>query len=284
MGENMNNEVENFLSSHPYSDDTKAAYRSVLEELVIHPIKEWNASDLLRFVSRESWGNSRRYVNLCACRKFIAWLYGHQHPALTARVKRIKPKRQRSLDPNQVIELLASFDPYTPIGARDLALAAVAIDTGLRESELARIQLADVDLEHRTLQVIVKGGQWGIAIYSPETTAIIDRWLSFRKPADGNNSLFVSLRQSKDHGRQLTKHGIKSIFKKWGITLGYKLSPHDARRTFGNLVTLQGAPQAVAMAAGRWESEASFRRYTQEITAQAITPYLPITHALKARR
>lgn len=279
----MSTEVENFLASHTYSDETKNAYRRVLVELVNHPYQEWNTSDLLKFVERPTWGNSRRYVNLCACRSYIAWAHGHNHPALSARLKRIRPKKGRSLDLDQITILLASFDPYTPIGARDLALAAIAFDTGLRASELARIQLADVDLEHRTLQVIVKGGQWGIAIYSPETVAIIDRWLSFRTPADGVGALFVSLNQSKHHGRQLTKCGIKTIFKKWGLSLGWKLSPHDARRSFGNVTTKLGSPQPITMAAGRWESDASFRRYTQDITAQAITPYLPITHALKAK-
>jgi integrase len=277
----MSKSVEDFLASHPYAQETKATYRPVLAELTARPFEAWSASDLLAFVQRPSWGNSRQYVNLCACRKFIAWSCGRSHPALSARIKRIKPKKQRSLDFPKLIELLASFDPYTPIGARDLALAALAIDTGLRESELARVQLPDVDLEKRTLQVITKGGQWGIAVFSPDTARILDRWLSYRQPAHGVESLFVSLRRSKDHGQQLTKHGIKAIFKKWGKALGWKISPHDARRTFGNLTTLLGAPQRVAMAAGRWESEEAFRRYTQEVTALAITPYLPVTHALK---
>lgn len=279
----MNRDVENFLSSQTYSDETKSTYAAVLDELVHHPVKDWHASDLLAFVCRDNWGNSRRYVNLCACRKFIAWQFGNTHPALSARLKRINPKKGRSLSIERVSELLASFDTYTAIGARDLALAALAIDTGLRESELARIQLADVDLEHRTLQVIVKGGQWGVAVYSPETVAILDRWLVYRKPADGVGSLFVSMRLDKTKGRQLTRHGIKSIFKKWGVRLGWKLSPHDARRTFGNITTQYGSPASITMAAGRWESEESFRRYQQEITALMITPYLPITHALKPK-
>lgn len=281
----MNNQtVDNFLSSHPYAEETKSTYRPVLLELVSNPdIDSWSARDLLTFVSRPSWGNSRQYVSLCACRKFLAWLFGTDHPALSARIKRVKPKKQRSMSIDQISILLASFDTYSAIGARDLAMAALAIDTGLRESELARLQLADVDLEHGTLQVIVKGGQWGMGIFSKETTAFIQRWLSFRKPADGVGNLFVSLRENKTHGRALTKHGIKACFKRWGNNLGFKLSPHDARRTFGNISTLLGAPQSVAMAAGRWESPESFKRYTLEITARSITPYLPISNVLNKK-
>ena len=279
----MNADIENFLSSHPLADTTKETYRYVLSKLVDQPFKDWSASQLLEFVSQPNWGSSMQYVALCASKKFIAWMCGQNHAALSARKKRTKPKKGRSLDIDKITILLASFDPFCSIGARDLALASLAIDTGLRSSELARIQLADVDLEHRTLQVIVKGGNWGFAIYSSETAAFIDRWLSFRKPADGVGSLFVSLRKNKTCGKPLTKHGMKMIFKKWGIRLGWKLSPHDARRTFGNVTTLLGSPTSITMAAGRWESEEAFRRYQQEITAQAIIPYLPITNALKPK-
>jgi len=277
----MNTEVENFLASNTYTDATKDTYRSVLEELADNLISEWTASDLLSFVQKKNWGNSRQYVALCASRKFISFTFGVNHPALKARLKRIRPKKGRSLNLNKINELLASFNPFSPIGARDLALAALAIDTGLRASELARIQLDDVDLENRTLQVIVKGGQWAMAVYSPETVAFLDRWLAYRTPADGVNSLFISLRQSADHGQQLKVYGIKSIFKKWTKTLGWKISPHDARRTFGNVTTNLGSPQAISMAAGRWHDAKSFQRYTLDVMALGITPYLPITHALK---
>ena len=276
-------DVEDFLASFGYAETTRETYRYVLGLLAEHSFAEWTASDLLAFVSRFGWGNSMQYVALSACKKYIAWKLGAAHPSLRARVKRVRPKRQRSMDESQILALLASFDPYTAKGARDLALAALAIDTGLRCSELARVLLADVDLEHRTLQVIVKGGQWGIAIYSAETATYIERWLSFRRPADGVGTLFVSLRQDRSRGRPLTKWGIKAIFRKWGRDLGFELSPHDARRTFGNMSTLNGAPQSVAMAAGRWTSEEAFRRYTQDVTARAIEKYLPVPNALRHR-
>jgi len=279
----MNTALENFLSSHRYSDATKETYRYILKKLIRHDFTTWSATDLLLFVAQPTWGNSMQYVALNASKKFIAWMHGQQHPALNARLKRIKPKKGRSLDIDQVTELLASFDPYTAIGARDLALAALAFDTGLRSSELALVKLADVDLEHRTLQVIVKGGNWGFAIYSRETAAYIDRWLTFRKPADGVNNLFVSLRENKTKGRALTKHGMKCIFHKWGINLNWKLSPHVARRSFGNIASSLGSPTSVTMAAGRWTSEEAFKRYQLEITARNIEPYLPVSNALKPR-
>lgn len=275
--------VDDFLSSHPYTTETKATYRPVLLELAAEDIQNWSAADLLDFITRPGWGNSRQYVNLCACRKFIAWLFGVEHPALSARIKRVKAKKQRSLSIPQVIDLLASFDPFTPIGARDLALAAIALDTGLRASELARIQLPEVNLQRRTLQVIIKGGQWGMAIFSPETALILDRWLSFRSKTAKTAALFVSLRKSATGGGQLTVSGVKAIFKKWSFSQGYKLSPHDMRRSFATLSTILGAPSRVVQSAGRWSSIDMVERYTQDIHADAITPYLPVTHTYQPK-
>jgi len=272
----MNLDVSNFLASRTYSPATKSTYAYVLEQMLSHPFKDWGASDLLNFVHRESWGNSMQYVALNACKAFIKWSLGHSHPALSARLKRVQPKPQRSLNSVQVLDLLASFDTYTPIGARDQCLVAVAIDTGLRVSELARIQLANVDIEHRTILVITKGGQWQYAVYSPETAAILDRWLSYRKPADGCNSLFISLQKNKRRGKPLTKCGIQTLFKRWGQSLGFKLSPHDARRGFATISTTNGAPSRIVQAAGRWSDISMVERYTRSIEAQAIQPYLPM--------
>jgi integrase/recombinase XerD len=274
----MNSEVSDFLASHTYSDATRAIYARVLSNLNDQDLNAWSASDLLAYVKKDSWGNSLQCTALYALRKFIRWKYGAAHPALSAKIKRIKPRPQRSMSYEQVLTLLASFDTYTAIGARDQALLAVALDTGFRVSELARIQLADVDLEHRSIQVVIKGGQWGFGVYSPETGAILDRWLSFRKPADGVNALFVSVKKNRRIGRQLTPEGIKTLFKRWGEKAGFKLSPHDARRTFAMLSTRNGAPSRVLQVAGRWSDIKMVERYTAQLEASAIAQYLPMAN------
>lgn len=276
----MNKDVENFLASHPYAAETKATYRSILDEITTHAFESWNAADLVEFVEGKKWGNSRQYVALCAARKFISWKYGSNHAALTARIKRVKSKKQRVLNLPQVKTLLDSFDIYTVKGCRDMALAALALDTGLRESELARLQLADIDFETCMLQVIIKGGDPGAALFSVDTAMIIDQWLQHRKPAPRTTTLFVSLAPNCHNGQPLTKWGIKAIFKAWGVKLGWKLSPHDARRTFATIATRLGAPSRTVQIAGRWSKIDMVQKYTENLELMAITPYLPITAAL----
>ena len=275
----MNTELLEFLASFPFSDSTKDSYSRVLSQLVTllaQGATEMGAADLLLFVSRPEWGSNQRYTALAACRKFIAWRFGSGHPALCARVKRVRAKRQRVLSASVALELLASFDTYTAMGARDLAIAALALDTGLRCSELCRLRLADVDLSARTLQVIVKGGQWGMGVFSPDTALYIDRWLSFRLAAPGVETLFVSF-QHGNLGGSLTREGLQGIVKRWGIRLGVRMSPHDFRRSFATLSTINGAPSRIVQEAGRWKNIDMVEYYTQGIAPSLISPYLPVS-------
>ena len=276
----MNRDIENFLASHPFAETTRVHYRYVLSKLIELDVSQLDAAGLLAFVNKPEWGSSQRYTALCSCRKFISWLFGVTHPALSARVKQAKPKKQRVLSADKALELLASFDTLSAPGARDLAIVALALDTGLRCSELCRLQLSDVDLEHRVLQVIVKGGQWGTAVYSAETAQYIAQWLNFRKPADGVGNLFVGF-QHQRLGRPLTREGLQGMVKRWGLNIGIKLSPHDLRRSFATLSTIFGAPSRVVQVGGRWSNIEMVERYTRDLNQDAITPYLPVTRLQK---
>lgn len=264
--------VNEFLSAFPFSDSTRKTYGYIAEDLVRLDVRNWSAADLVRYVERPEWGSSHRYVVLCAARKFIEWQFGAKHPALAARVRRLKGRRQRVLDADAALRLLASFDPSSIKGARDLALSAVALDTGLRVSELCRLRLADVDFTKRRLQVICKGGKWGEAMFSAATAAHVERWLAMR-PGKAP-TVFCSTR---DPFAPLTVEGLQVIVRRWGEVLGVKLSPHDLRRTFATLAVMNGAPTRVVQVAGRWSDVAMVELYTRSLDGAAIEPYLPVS-------
>lgn len=277
--------VDDFLSSHPYSATTRRTYSNILSRFVIeHPDpSQMTASGLLAFVTRKNWGNSRQCVALAACRTFLAWTHGQSHPALSAKLKRIVGRPQRALDPETALRLLASFDRYTAKGSRDLAICALALDTGLRESELCRLQQANTNTETRVLQVIVKGGQWKAAVFSEQTAAHVEHWKSFRaglQPTGG--FLFCSTLKGKRLGHGLSPEGLYSIVKQWGIEIGIPLSPHDLRRSFAVLATLNGAPERVLMEGGRWSDSTMIHRYTRTLQLEAMRQYLPISRLQSA--
>lgn len=272
----MNNQqLENFLASaHAYAESTKRTYRDVIPRVLdqVQDPASLTAADLIRLIDQSGWGNARQCVALAAIKKYLAWGYGQAHPAKTAKIKRVQGKVQRALDEETAMKLMASFDTYIPKGARDLAICSLALDTGLRVSELCRLQLADTDLEHRTLQVIVKGGQWKSAIYGTGTAANIYRWLNYRRIADGQGYLFTHIKT----GDGLTPEGLYMIVKQWGLNIGIQLSPHDLRRSMAVMGWLNGASDRTLMEMGRWESPEMIKRYTRTLRLEQVRQYLPV--------
>ena len=269
----MDTSIENFLSSHPFAETTKAKYASILINLEGLPLSDWQSADLLNYLkSKITWGNSTQCLALHTIKKYLRWKYGNTHPALNTRLKKIAPRRQRTLSMDQARDLLAMFNPHTPKGARDLAIAALALDTGLRCSELCRLTPKDFDLDNRTLSVIVKGGQWANAVYSPATANCIYKWLAFRDPK--YKTIFYSLHFSCK-GHELKREGMNTIMRYWGKSLGFKISPHDLRRSFATLTTILGAPSRVVQVAGRWSQIQMVELYTRDIDQSLITPFLP---------
>ena len=272
-------EVVRFLASHPYSAATVETYRRILVELInLEDLSALDAAGLVKFVQdHKTWGNSQQWVALCCSRKFLDWEFGQSHPALTARIKRVRSKRQRTLTIASASDLLASFDTSSPKGCRDLALCALGLDTGLRCSEFCRLKMADVDLSTRILQVIVKGGSWGTGVFSEQTAQYLAAWLAVRAAAPGVLEFFTNTRT----GIALTRCGLNTIVKKWGMKLGLKLCPHDLRRSFATLSTIYGAPSRIVQKAGRWSNIDMVEHYTQDIDPEAIAPYLPVSRLEK---
>lgn len=269
----MIREIENFLSSFPYSESTKESYRRVLALLVVLPdLEHLDAWGLVNFVDQPGWGNSQQNVALFCAKKFLRWRYGSLHPALSARIARVKPKPRRSLPRDRALEVLASFNPYKKSGARDLALIAFGLDTGFRRAELCSVQLEHVDFYSGTASVLVKGGQWGYGAFSEETAALVQSWLAVRQPADGVGNLFLNVRT----GRALTGDGVSCIFKRLSKRLGFQISAHDLRSSFATLSTLNGAPSRTVQGAGRWGSIEMVEHYTGNLELDAIRPYLPM--------
>jgi integrase len=268
-------QLENFLASaHAYAESTKRTYRDVIPAILdqVEDPASLTAAELIRLIKQSGWGNARQCVALASVKRYLTWTYGQSHPARSAKIKRLQGKVQRALDEETAMRLLASFDTYIPKGARDLAICSLALDTGLRESELCRLQLADTDLDRRTLQVIVKGGQWKSAIFGIGTAGNIDRWLHYRRIADGQGYLFTHIKT----GKGLTPEGLYMIVKQWGRSIGIALSPHDLRRSMAVMGWLNGASDRTLMEMGRWESPEMIKRYTRTLRLEQVRQYLPV--------
>lgn len=277
-------DITDFINSKPYSQCTIESYTRLITRAFneLGDLKTITADGLRQWLNKPDWGDNHRWVAYCAIRSFLRWRYGDYHPALRLKIKRRETPPQRFLNDDSVKKLMESFNTSTPKGKRDLAIFCVLLDTGLRCSEVCNLEIKHLDLDNCHLSVIIKGGKWGNATFSPYTRQVLISWLAERKRfvEKSFRYVFCSI-GGNTPGRKLTRDGLKTIMHGWAKHAGIaKLSPHDLRRTFAIMATRNGAPSRIVQIAGRWSSIEMVERYTRGLTIDDIKPYLPVTHIL----
>ena len=137
-----------------------------------------------------------------------------EHAALIARVLAIPPKRtQRAivqfLSEDEIDALLASPDRSRWIGRRDHALLLVAIETGLRVSELVGLRCQDVALGSGAhVRCFGKGRKERLTPLSRRTATRMRGWLQERKAAPPD-PVFPAR-----HGGALSRDAVARLLKK----------------------------------------------------------------------
>lgn len=161
------------------------------------------------------------------------------HAALISRVLAIPTKRfERAivsyLTPEEIDALLAAPDRSRWIGRRDHALLTLAIQTGLRVTELTGLRCGEVQLGSGAhVQTTGKGRKQRVTPLTRETATVLHEWLAERR-GDPDEPLFPTSR-----GKALSRDAIALLLNKHANiaskscpTLTNKtVSPHVLRHT-----------------------------------------------------
>ena len=175
-----------------------------------------------------------------------------EHAALIARVLAIPPKRAdravvQFLSEAETDALLASPDRSRWVGRRDYALVLLALDTGLRVSELVGLRCQDVHLGTGAhVRCFGKGRKERATPVRPETVAVLRAWLKERRgrPED---PLFPTNRLGP-----LSRDAVEHLLAKYSATAAKscpslhdkKLAPHALRHTCAVELRRAGVDQA----------------------------------------
>lgn len=140
-------------------------------------------------------------------------------------------KRRRLTQPEINALLAAGEESGTPrAAARNTAIIAVFRTSGIRVSELTRIQLEDWDRDADTIMLTeTKNGSPHLVYLHPDAVPYLERWLTHRGHAPG--ALFCPLRGTDL--RSLSGDGIRYMLSTLAVKAGVKpFGCHDFRRTF----------------------------------------------------
>jgi integrase/recombinase XerD len=196
----------------------------------------------LEYLERDR-GNSARTRNarLAALRSMFTYaaLRHPEHAELIARVIAIPQKRHDKplvafLDEMEIKALLAAPDRTTWIGRRDHALLALAIQTGLRVSELTSLDRGDVTLGAGScVRCLGKGRKARQTPLTNSTQKVLRAWLRERsgRPGDPLFATSTGARLTRDAiARRITKHATTAA-RRCPSLQTKQLTPHVLRHT-----------------------------------------------------
>ncbi len=275
-------EKESTLSERTLEHYQRHLYNVILwlSDFDIFDPLDVTTNDLRDWLRARDVAPSTQHVAICALKLFFRWCIGQDNPAEKIPFPKRHPTPQRTLNIAQVDQLLAHLDTSQPKGVRDLALISLLLDTGLRASEICRLELAHFDLEAQSLVVRIKGGRIGGGVFGRYTQAAVANWLAVRESYARASTVFVSVGGNKP-GTSLTRNGLGAILRHLGKESGIGLiSPHDFRRTFATLSLQGGAPTRLVQLAGRWRSVKEVERYSQALTPMDFEPYSPMSRIM----
>lgn len=156
----------------------------------------------------------------------------------TPKTPQTLPRVMTAEQTNNLIDEIAAGKLERPHPARDLAIFEMLYGCGLRISELAGLNLGDVDMEDRWLLVRGKGKKERQVPFGAKAAAALERYLAEREAEPGEIALFVNYK-----GSRLTDRGARGIVKLYSTVLGgdSSIHPHSFRHAYATHLLSDGA-------------------------------------------
>ncbi|WP_341707654.1 tyrosine recombinase XerC [Halopseudomonas sp.] len=227
------------------SPRTLEAYRHDLLSLDQHRSERglpgWDQLDtqhLRHFIaSQHQHGLAPRSLQrlLSAIRSFYRFLQregrSRQNPAQDLRAPKAPRTLPRTLDADLTAQLLDSSGEDDWLQRRDQAMLELFYSSGLRLSELAGLDMADLDLPQGEVRVTGKGNKTRVLPVGRMARRALQDWFSVRPTREGTQQpVFVSQR-----GTALTPRAIQLRLRRHGIErIGQHLHPHMLRHSFAS--------------------------------------------------
>jgi integrase/recombinase XerC len=229
------------------AEHTVKSYRRDIKQLnrycVTQSIQHWTdltQSDIRAHIAgryRQGIGSASLQRELSAIRSFYNFLLKNRladsNPAQHVKAPKQARKLPKTLDVDQITGLLEA-GANSALEIRDLAMFELFYSSGLRLSELAALNLSDIDLPDNSL--IVRSGKGGKARLLPigsKAVTAINNWLQLRlkNAAVSESALFVSTR-----GTRLGTRSVELRLELWCKKKGIDESvhPHMLRHSFAS--------------------------------------------------
>lgn len=237
----LNDAFESFLYQKQLSglaDDSVNNYRRTLSlflasvgsdlplsDVSLQLVEKYVLSLLNRPLSRATVSSYVRNIRI-----FLRWAYlEHDLPFDPAKLKVPKsPKKIVHIYSNSEIMLIFKLAQTSEhwITARNHAIIALMLDSGLRQCEICSLRMVDVDRERFLMKVTGKGSKDRFVPLGRAALAFLDVYLEYC-PFPLNDTVFLNRR-----GNRLSGNAVRLFVYRLQKQLPFKLSSHKLRHNF----------------------------------------------------
>jgi integrase/recombinase XerC len=196
------------------------------------------------------------------------------------------------LSESEMAAMLAAPNRDTPLGRRDCAILELFYASGLRLSELANLDLDDVNFGGRMVRVLGKGGKERLVPFNATAATALRGWLPDREQlaraaragdevrrrsrepgsqvrGGRREPLFVNYR-----GTRLTTRSIDRVVRRFAVaTTRDGVSPHALRHSFATHLLQRGADLRSIQEMLGHARLSTTQRYTHVNAQQLVTAY-----------
>ena len=163
-------------------------------------------------------------------------------PTLQIESPKLPRSLPKSLNEQEVNDLLKAPDINQPIGLRDRAMLELLYASGLRVSELVTVKVNEVSTQDGVVRVTGKGSKTRLVPMGQEAASWIDQYLNYARPEILQNKLCDALFVT-NRADMMTRQAFWYLIKRYALLAGIHkhMSPHVLRHAFATHLLNHGA-------------------------------------------
>lgn len=273
-------------NASPYTvDNYRRDILEFWEYLNDHEVGGWDQVDRQMLRRWLGWLQARGIVRASVARKmtelrsFYRFMVRERlldfNPLLAMSAPKVPKRLPHFLTKDQVLGLLGAPDASTPQGLRDKAILELLYASGIRLSEIAGLDLANLSLSRREARVWGKGSKERMVLIGQPAAEAIQRYLADGRPKLAGKRVTDAVFVNK-FGTRLSMRSIDMLMNKYTKLAGLDdgITPHVLRHTFATHLLEGGADLRVVQELLGHAGLQTTQVYTHVTQSQARKVYM----------
>ncbi len=216
---------------------------------------------------------------MSALRSFYRYLIREDlissNPLATVSSPKLEQRLPSFLSGEEVVHLIEAPDTSTPLGQRDRAMLEILYASGLRASEVVKLDVSNVNLEVREIRVWGKGSKERIVLIGKPAASALDLYIREGRAQLLGKSRTEALFLNR-YGKRLSKRALQKTLARYATKAGLdkRVHPHLLRHSFATHLLDGGADLRVVQELLGHANLSSTQIYTHITQSQARKVYL----------